>query len=223
VRVLLVDDDPKLRDTIQRGLDAAGMHCVATGDFESAIELLRPEHDFDLAVLDVMMPGKSGWDLLTELRDRGDAIPVLFATGRRTVEDRVHGLNLGADDYLTKPFAFDELTARILAVVRRRRELPTLSWGDLRLDLARRSTYVATQHIELSPREFDLLLALTEARGEVCSREQLLRAAWGIEIHPGTNVVDVHIAGLRRRLRRPGIIETVVGKGYRLADLPRTT
>ncbi len=218
MKILIVDDDSKLRATLQRGLEEHGMVCETAADFDTAIATLGATSRFDLILLDVTMPGPSGWELLKLLRDRGDMTPVVFVTARRAVEDRVRGLELGADDYLVKPFAFQELLARIGAVERRRRELPVLEHADLSIDVARRVATRGERRLDLSPREFSVLLALLEAQGTTVSREELHRNVWGLNTNPGTNVVDVVIAGLRRKSGTPTLIETVVGIGYRLTE-----
>jgi len=146
---------------------------------------------------------------------------VIFVTARRGVEDRVKGLRTGADDYLLKPFEFDELLARIEAVARRRAAVPVLVFGDLRIDVARRIVERAGERIDLSPKEFDLLRMLAEAKGRTVSRTELLNVVWGIRFDPETNVVDALVARLRRRVDRRGtpMIETVIGEGYRLAQV----
>jgi len=146
-------------------------------------------------------------------------VPVIFVTARRGVEDRIKGLRTGADDYILKPFEFDELLARIEAVLRRRQTIPVYELGDLRIDVARRIVERNGDRVELSPKEFDLLRTLAEAKGRTVSRVELLKVVWGITFDPETNVVDALIARLRRRIDRSGppVIETVIGEGYRLA------
>ncbi len=221
MRLLVVDDDPKFRSYVSTGLAESGIEAVTAGDPVSALEVLRTDKTgFDLILLDVMMPVKTGWDLLIEMRAEGRETPVIFVTARDTVEERIKGLKLGADDYVIKPFAFNELLARVEVAVRRRKALPPIEAYDLRLDLVRRQVTRAGKALELSPREFDLLLTLVRAGGEVLSRSDLLRNVWGIEFDPGTNVVDVHIGRLRRKLDRQGppLIHTVRGEGYRLGN-----
>jgi DNA-binding response OmpR family regulator len=221
MRLLVVDDDPKFRSYISTGLAESGIDSVTAGDPAAALEVLRTDKlGFDLILLDVMMPVKTGWELLVELRQEGRETPVIFVTARDTVEERIKGLKLGADDYVIKPFAFSELLARIEVAVRRRKALPPIEAFDLRLDLVRRQVTRGGKALELSPREFDLLLALVRAGGETLSRSDLLRNVWGIEFDPGTNVVDVHIGRLRRKLDRQGtpLIHTVRGEGYRLGE-----
>jgi len=220
MRILVVDDDPKLREYVAAGLVESGTECSTASDGESALALLgNDQRSFDLILLDVMLPAKTGWELLNDLRERGQETPVIFVTARDTVEERVKGLKLGADDYVIKPFAFSELLARIEVVIRRRRMLPPIEVRDLRLDLGKRAAYRSDHRIDLSPREFDLLLGLVRAEGRTLSRADLLRDVWGFEREPETNLVDVHIGRLRRKLDRYGtaLIETVRGSGYRIA------
>jgi len=220
LRILIVDDDPKLRAFVSKGLEAHGMQTsVASNGLEARAVLASLPQVPDLILLDVMMPGGDGMGLLEDLRRHGIDVPVIFVSAARAVEDRVRGLKLGADDYLVKPFQFDELLARIEAVARRRVTTLVHEVADLRLDVGRRIVERAGQRIDLSPKEFDLLRALVEARGRTVSRTELLEVVWGIRFDPGTNVVDALVARLRRRVDRKGIplIETVVGEGYRLA------
>ena len=220
MRVLVVDDDRGVREYIRQLLGQSGMECAAAEDSCAALAILeeRVRGYFDVILLDVMMPVQSGWDFLDELRQAGDETPVIFLTARQTVEERVKGLRLGADDYVAKPFDSSELIARMEAVVRRRRSLPSIEVGDLRIDLGRRVVERGGQRIETSPREFDLLRALAESQGRPLSRMDLLRRVWGIEFDPGTNVVEVQISRLRRKIDAcgPPMIETLVGEGYRL-------
>jgi DNA-binding response OmpR family regulator len=221
MRLLVVDDDPKFRSYISSGLKESGIECATAADPDEALLTLQQEgRAFDLILLDVMMPAKSGWDLLFDLREQGRETPVIFVTARDAVEERVKGLKLGADDYVIKPFAFSELLARIEAVIRRRQSLAPVEVFDLRLDLVRRQVTRGGRAIDLSPREFDLLLALVRASGKVLARSELLREVWNIDFDPGTNVVDVHIGRLRRKIDRIGspLIHTVRGEGYRLSE-----
>jgi two-component system copper resistance phosphate regulon response regulator CusR len=218
LKLLLVDDDPKFRRYMQRGLEESGLDCQVAEDGEQARRLLEGGASFDLVLLDVMLPGSSGWEVLERLRAGGDRTPVIFLTARHSVEERVKGLRLGADDYVIKPFDFGELLARIEAV-RRRRELPTeLRIGPLQLDLERHVVECRGVRIEMSPREFDLLLCLARAQGRALTRSELLREVWGMDFDPGTNVVNVLVARLRRRLEpwAPGLIRTITGTGYAL-------
>jgi len=226
MNLLLVDDDPKFRGYMRRGLEESGLSVETVESAEQASALLvQRAGAFDLLLLDVMLPESSGWDLLEELRGRGDTTPVIFVTARGAVEERVKGLRLGADDYVIKPFEFSELLARIEAVRRRREAARVVAVGSLLLDLEHRVVNCRGMRIEMSPREFDLLLTLARAGGRVLTRAELLRQVWGMDFDPGTNVVNVLIARLRRRLEAwaPEAIRTVVGEGYVLdaADAPR--
>lgn len=227
MRLLLVDDDPKFRSYISNGLRQSGIDCLAAAGGPEAVKLLERSDTppIDLILLDVMMPGQTGWGLLESLREGGRHTPVIFVTARDAVEERVKGLRLGADDYIIKPFAFDELLARIDAVVRRRQSLTPLEFGDLKIDLARRTVARGGKTIDLSPREFDLLRVLSSHHDRVLSRTELLHDVWGIDFDPETNVVDVHIARLRRKLDRLGrpLIQTVRGEGYRFSAAAEPT
>jgi DNA-binding response OmpR family regulator len=190
-------------------------------DGEQAAKVLsehRPGY-FGLVLLDISMPGTNGWEMLTALREAGDEVPVIFVSGLDSPEVRVRGLRLGADDFVVKPFSFDELLARMEAVLRRRRSLAPLCIGELTLDLRRRKAERAGKPVELSPREFDLLLALATIPGTTLTRAQLLFDVWDMRIDPGTNLLDVHLGRLRKKLDRHGrpAIQTVRGGGYRLA------
>jgi two-component system copper resistance phosphate regulon response regulator CusR len=227
VQVLIVDDDPKFGTHLGEGLEAHGIGSRVT---TSAAEALAAVHapgsePPDLILLDVMMPERSGWEFLEELRANGHDTPVIFVTARRAVQDRVRGLHAGADDYILKPFEFDELLARIQAVLRRRAALPVIALRDVRVDLRRRVVERSGRRVELSPREFDVLRVLVENRGRVVSREELLRNVWGIEFDPQTNVVDTVVARLRRRVDHSGepLIQTVVGSGYRIRSMRGAT
>jgi len=220
MKVLIIDDDPGVRRYIQRTLENAGIESVAAaGTSEGREQLSRGQGTIDVILLDISMPEQSGWEFLEELRAGGDEIPVIFLTAHHTVEERVRGLRMGADDYVLKPFEGPELIARLEAVVRRRESLPVFTLGDLRIDLARRLVERGGERIEVSPREFDVLGELVQARGQVLSKSELLRRVWGMDFDPGTKVVEVQVARLRRKLGRnePALIETVVGKGYRVA------
>ena len=220
LQLLIVDDDPKFRGTICRGLEEQDIRCTVAEDAEAAFELLSPAPPsrFDLVLLDVMLPGSSGWDFLAEIRRRGFDMPVIFLTARHSVTERVRGFDLGADDYVVKPFAFTELLARMRAVMRRHYGLPQIEASGLALDLATRSVTVDGRRIDLSPREFELLHALASARGQPLSRKELLKRVWGIDFEPGTNVVQVLIRRLRAKIgeRR---IETLPKLGYRLVEI----
>ena len=219
MRILVVDDDASFREFIAVALDQAGIEHVEATQGAEALSVLRDAHpgSFDLVLLDVEMPKSSGWDLLMELRAASNEIPVVFVTAKGSLDERVKGLQMGADDYITKPVEYRELIARIHAVLRRRLALPTITFGDLQLDLAQRRAQRGGKELHLSPREYDLLLTLVQGEGEVLTREYLLRKVWDIDFNPGTNLVEVHIGRLRKKLDQGGrpIIFTEKGRGYR--------
>ncbi len=222
-RILVIEDEPGIVDFLERGLRSYGF------EVESAVDGIRGteralSEPFDLVVLDVMLPLRSGLEVLDDVRTRRPALPVIILTARGDVEDRVNGLDAGAIDYLTKPFSLSELAARIRAQLRLVAQTPTttLSGGDVEVDLITREVRRGDATVRLSTTEFELLSYLLRNTGRVLSREQILRAVWGYEYDPGTNVVDVYVGYLRRKLRQPGEkdpIVTVRSVGYRF-DAP---
>jgi DNA-binding response OmpR family regulator len=222
VKILVVEDEKAIADFVQRGLEAEGyaVSCAHDG-VEGEARALSGE--FDLVVLDLMLPGRPGLDVLGAVRRAHPALPVIVLTAKGEVEDKVAGLNRGATDYIAKPFAFDELAARVRAHLRNpEREEPTrMEAGGIRLDLLRRACERDGVEVHLSAKEFDLLAYLVRHAGHVVSREQILSAVWGYDHDPGTNVVGVYIAYLRRKLALPDApdpIETVRSVGYRLVE-----
>jgi DNA-binding response OmpR family regulator len=217
MRILLLEDDQETAEALVKGLAHEGHEVSAARDVESARAWIS-KTAFDAAVLDVMVPGGSGYDVLGELRSREPRVPVLMLTARGAVGDRVAGLDQGADDYLVKPFSFAELAARVRALARRPQpEATRLSLGTLELDLLHRSAHVGETRLELTQTEFALLAALLRASGDALSRRELLHEVWGLRFDPGTNVVDVHVNRLRRKLEDAGlvsVIRTVRGQGY---------
>jgi DNA-binding response OmpR family regulator len=219
VRVLVVEDDAKVSRMLQRGLSEEGFEPVCVGDAETALERLRRER-WDACVLDVLLPGLDGFAALARARDEGITTPVLLLTARDSVGDRVHGLQLGADDYLVKPFAFAELLARLQAIHRRsgpHRET-VLAAGNVTIDGASRRALVGGEALELSQKQFALLELLLRHRGQVVTRAMILERVFGYSFVPNTNIVDVHISHLRQKLAAPACrlrIETVRGVGYR--------
>lgn len=220
MRILLVEDDALLGDGIRVGLGQEGYTVDWVRDGRAAEEALRAE-DFDLAVLDWNLPQRSGLDVLRGLRGRGDALPVLLLTARDTLDDRVRGLDSGADDYLVKPFDLEELGARVRALLRRSkgRAEPTLTHGALVLDPAARTVTLNGAPVELSATEFSLLALLLETRGRVHSRARLEQALYGWTRDVDSNAIEVHIHHLRRKLGSE-LIRTVRGVGY-VIDKPR--
>jgi len=222
-RILLIEDEPGIVDFLERGLETYGFEVESAADGIAGTERALRE-PFDLVVLDMMLPLRGGLEVLEELRDAKPALPVVALTARGAVEDRVAGLDAGAIDYLIKPFSLSELAARIRAQLRVVAQTPTtaLSGGDVEIDLITREVRRAGVPVRLSTTEFELLSYLLHNRGRVLSREQILRAVWSYEYDPGTNVVDVYIGYLRRKLRRDGEkdpIATVRSVGYRF-DAP---
>src|SRR4051794_31584372 len=215
--VLVVDDDPSIRRMLERTLAADGHAVRSAGDGGSALAAIEQEAP-DLLVLDVAMPGIDGLAVCRRLRQRRLALPILVLTARDAVADRVAGLDAGADDYLVKPFAGEELRARVRALLRRGREpAEVLAHGDLRLDLASREVERGGRSVELTPREGQLLELLLREAGAVVSRERALRDAWGDEASATFNAVDQVVASLRRKLGEPPLIRTVRGIGFSLA------
>jgi len=219
MKILVVDDDPKLRAFVTRGLTESGMGCVTAPDGETALALLRREK-FDLMLLDVMLPGLQGWDVQEAAKREGLHVPVIWVTARDALDERLRGLAMG-DDYVVKPFAFAELVARIHAVLRRHEDEHVLRIGDLEMDLLAGTVHRAGKLLDLTRTEFSLLRQLVERTGETISRTELLKSVWNIEFDPGTNVVDVHIRRLRRKIDEPfgtPLIHTVRGSGYVVAQ-----
>jgi two-component system, OmpR family, response regulator len=220
MRVLIVEDDVKMANLVRRGLNEEGMVADVAVKGEDAIGLAAST-EYDAVVLDVMLPGIDGFETCRRLRAEGIWTPVLMLTALDAVEDRVRGLDQGADDYLVKPFSFSELLARLRALVRRElTERPTvLEVGDLRLDPATHEAWRGKVELELSPKEFSLLETLMRRPGEALSRFQLLEHSWDYHFEKRSNVVDVYIRYLREKIDRPfdrESIETVRGVGYRL-------
>jgi two-component system OmpR family response regulator len=220
MRALIVEDEPRMRHLIRRGLEAEGLSADVAGSGEEALWMTKA-HDYDAVVLDVMLPDFDGFEACRRLRAAGVWAPVLMLTARDAVEDRVAGLDSGADDYLVKPFAFAELLARLRALSRRGDgERPAvLSVGDLRLDPATHEVTRDSMPIELSPKEFALLETFMRRPGEVLSRLHMLEHAWDFAYDNRSNVVDVYVRRLRRKIDEPfgcNTLETVRGVGYRL-------
>jgi DNA-binding response OmpR family regulator len=220
VRVLIVEDEAAIADFIRRGLEADGYAVRLAADGVEG-ERLALDGGSDLVILDRMLPGRDGLDILTSIRNADPELPVILLTARGEVEDRVEGLDRGANDYLTKPFSFEELAARVRAHLRRpEAEEPTrLHAAGIELDLIRRSAERSGEAVHLSAKEFDLLAYLMRHPGEVLSRERILAAVWGYDHEPGTNLVQVYVGYLRRRLGVAGEqvpIETIRSVGYRL-------
>jgi DNA-binding response OmpR family regulator len=217
--ILVIEDEPGIVDFLERGLTAHGFEVSTAFDGLTGAEKALSER-VDLVVLDMMLPGRSGLEVLSELRETRPGLPVIALTARGEVEDRVAGLDAGAVDYLTKPFSLSELAARIRAQLRVVAQVPATSLrdGSIEVNLLSREVRRNGEPIRLSTTEFELLVYLLQNRGQVLSREQILRAVWGYEYDPGTNVVDVYIGYLRRKLRDAqgnAPIATIRSVGYR--------
>lgn len=214
--ILIADDEPRIAGFLEKGLRAAGFATRTVGNGTEALSLALTD-EFDLLLLDVNMPGMTGFEVLEHLRGSGSSLPVIMLTVRIEVGDTVAGLEGGADDYIAKPFRFEELLARVRLRMRRS-EAPALtevSHGDLILDLAGRRARVGGHDVDLTAREFSLAEEFVRHPGQVLSRELLLSRIWGYDFDPGSNVVDVYIGHLRSKLG-PDRIETVRGMGYRM-------
>jgi DNA-binding response OmpR family regulator len=222
-RVLLIEDEPGIVDFVRRGLEAEG--CVVEEALDGAEgERLALRGTFDAIVLDLMLPGRSGLDILASLRRSKPALPVIVLTARGDIEDRVAGLDAGAVDYLVKPFSLAELVARVRALLRVAAQTSTsvLRAEDIEVNLLTREVRRAGRSVALSTTEFELLVCLLRSRGQVLSRERILSSVWGYEHDPATNVVDVYVGYLRRKLGRPtdpAPIFTVRAVGYRLGGV----
>jgi two-component system OmpR family response regulator len=219
MRALIIEDDQTIADFVARGLREAGFAVDVAADGDAGLELASTE-PYDAAIVDLMLPKRDGLSVIDELRRRGRSTPVLILSARRTVDDRVRGLQAGGDDYLTKPFAFAELLARVQALVRRATRSPepaTLTVGDLSLDLLSRRVARGGTAIELRPREFALLEYLMRNAGKVVSKTMILSHVWEYNFDPQTNIVDVLVSRLRDKVDRPfetKMLQTVRGVGY---------
>lgn len=224
--MLVVDDEPHIVELVAYHLEREGFTVVTAADGVEALEKVEEEGP-DVVVLDVMLPGLDGFSVCQRIRRR-HAVPIILLTARTAEDDRVFGLDVGADDYVTKPFGARELVARVKAVLRRARRYgepdAVLRRGELTIDGERRRARLAGEPLELTPKEFDLLYMLAGRPGRVFSREELLRDVWGYDYAGSTRTVDVHVQRLRHKLgdspTAPRFIETVHGIGYRFKDAP---
>jgi two-component system, OmpR family, response regulator len=222
VHVLVVEDQPKIASFVQKGLEEQGMVVDLCLDGDEGYELAKTG-SYDALVLDIMLPGRDGLSILRNVREQKNQVPVLLLTARDSLNERVEGLNLGADDYLTKPFYVEELTARLHTIVRRSsgQSLNVLHVEDLKVDLIKREVTRGGDSIDLTAREFELLEYLMRSPGRVFTRIQICEHVWNYHFDPQTNLVDVYIKRLRKKLDQPyelKLIQTVRGVGYRLGS-----
>jgi DNA-binding response OmpR family regulator len=220
VRILVVDDDKHLARAVKRGLEAEGFAVDVALDGTEG-EWLATENPYDAMVLDVMLPGRNGYELCGRLRDAGNWTPILMLTAKNGIDDEAHALDTGADDFLAKPFAYVVLVARLRALLRRGRESrpAVLEAGDLRLDPATHEVRRGDRPVELTPRQFSLLEFLMRRPGEVLSKRTILEHVWDFAFDGDPNIVEVYVGQLRRRLDEPfgrSALQTVRGAGYRL-------
>ena len=220
MKVLVIEDDRKISSFVKKGLTEQGFVVDSCDDGDDGY-LLATTQPYDVIVLDIMLPGRDGLSILRNLREKKNSVPVILLSARSALNERLEGLNLGADDYLCKPFFVEELVARIHAIVRRAsgEKLNLLQCGDLVVNLISREVRVGEQSIELTAREFSLLELLMRSPDRVFTRTQILEHVWGYDFDPQTNVVDVYIRRLRNKLnvnQDAQFIETIRGVGYRL-------
>lgn len=220
MRALVVDDDPRMAHLLRTALEAEHFDCESAFDGDAALAILQ-EKKFDLIVLDVEMPGKNGFSVLSALRAMGVSSLVLVVSAHGLVEDRVRGLDLGADDYLVKNFSLREFTARVRALMRRKLEKKhnVLSCGPLQMDLLSGRVTVRQKEIRVSPREFQIVFSLLSRKNTVVSRGALVEAVWGDELELKSNTLDVHIRAIRQKLGNDAsILQTIRGRGYQLSE-----
>ena len=221
MRILLVEDDPKIGASTRANLEESGYQVTHSLNAEDALTMIRA-HDFALAIVDIMLPGMDGLSFIKEIRSQNLRTPVLIVSAKYSVDDRVKGLEVGSDDYLTKPFAFSELLARVQALIRRNSLMANsrpsnISVGDLDLDYITRGVTRAGKEIDLQPREFSLLECLMRNAGQPVSKAQILQEVWNSEISPAINIVDVLICRLRNKIDRDfekPMIHTLRSVGY---------
>jgi two-component system, OmpR family, copper resistance phosphate regulon response regulator CusR len=222
MRILVVEDERKVASFLRQGLQEEGHAVEIATDGAAALDLLLGEPGYDLAILDLMLPKRDGFDVLRTLRRRHVQTPVLILTARDAVPDKVTGLDLGADDYLTKPFAFEELLARVRALLRRREgpRAPVLALADLALDPATRTVTRGGRRMTLTAREYALLEYFLRNVGRVLTRPMITQHVWGLDFDPESNIIDVYVGYLRRKIDGEGerrLLHTVRGAGYMLS------
>lgn len=219
MKILIAEDDEMIADILSRGLNRAGYPCECVYDGAEAAGLLD-ENRYDLILLDIMLPGADGYELMEYIKDFG--IPVIFITAKTRLEDKVKGFQLGADDYITKPFELAELTARVKAVLRRYNKIQdTISAAGIEVDTLSRTVRKDGQPVELTAKEYELLLLFLRNRNIALYRERIYEEVWGGEFDPDSRTVDIHVARLKRKMGIEDFIVTVRGVGYRL-EVPGT-
>jgi DNA-binding response OmpR family regulator len=217
-RILIAEDEDRISGFLARGLRANGYATTVVASGADAVAGATGDH-FDLLILDLGLPGKDGLEVVREVRGQGGRLPIIILTARRDVHDTVAGLDAGANDYITKPFRFEELLARVRVALR---DTPApgeveLRLGDVSLDLRSRQATIRGEKVELTAREFTMLETFLRHRGQVLSREQLLSHVWGYDFDPGSNIVDVYVGYLRKKLGNE-VVETIRGMGYRMSS-----
>jgi len=221
MRILLVEDEKGVANFIKKGLEEEYYSIDHSTDAEGGLLFLEA-NKYDLIILDVMMPGMNGFELCKTIRQKKIQTPILMLTARDSVQDKVRGLDSGADDYLTKPFSFEEFLARVRALLRRKEDnLTEFTHGSLKIDAVSHRVFVGETEIFLRPKEFSILMYLVQNKGRVLSRTQILENIWGYDFNPNTNIVDVHIKALREKLKQYSFdesIRSVRGVGYMFAD-----
>ncbi|HEY2824097.1 MAG TPA: response regulator transcription factor [Gemmatimonadales bacterium] len=227
MKILVVEDDRKVAGFIEQGLREEGYAVDVAKDGEEGV-MMAHINQYDALLLDLMLPKKNGLQVAAELRGEGRTTPILMLTARDATEDIVRGLNAGADDYLSKPFKFDELLARLRALVRRggAARLERIACGPLQLDRLKHTAFAGDQKLDLTPREFQLLEHFMLHPGQVVRRTELLEKVWDMHFDPESNVVDVHVGNLRKKLREAGcdgILQTVRGVGFSLQEPAKAT
>ena len=220
MRILIVEDEDRISSFVRKGLEEQGFVAEVCADGDDGLHMALST-EFDALVLDIMVPGRDGLSILKELRQKGHTVPVILLTARTGLDDRVQGLDLGADDYLTKPFYVEELIARLRAVQRRQtgEKTSVRHLGGVTMNLMNRTIHAGEEELTFTPREFNLLEYLSRTPGRVYTRTQILEHVWGYYFDPKTNIVDVYIQRIRAKLpgeRKTSMIETVRGVGYRL-------
>jgi DNA-binding response OmpR family regulator len=217
MRILLVEDDRGVANFVKKGLEEEYYKVDHQANGKEALNYIAAGQ-YDLIILDIMLPGMNGVAVCKAIRQQGIHTPIMMLTARDEVRDKVQALDFGADDYMTKPFAFEEFLARVRALLRRKNDSITeLTFHDLRMDIAARKVFVSDREVLLGPKEFAILLYLLRNKGRVVSRTQIMENVWGYDFNPATNVVDVHIKALREKIagqRHGSIIRSVRGVGY---------